>query len=143
MKYRTLAARFVDHEGPLAADIAWSWIADEQERGAARVDKDIAHIDEGLGRGHNYRLHDAAHPTKPPKDSTSDKGRAAVQADLMVQKGIALATYLVGRFPGMGFYMENPVGSLARRDYMRQRVRSGGVVQQEVRCCAYGRHPAL
>ena len=36
-------------------------------------------------KDNNYRLHLRTTPTRPPKDTTSAKGKAAVEADKMVQ----------------------------------------------------------
>ena len=43
-------------------------------------------------RGEHYRLHGTAHPTRPPRDNTSKKGKLAHMADAMVQPGIQVAT---------------------------------------------------
>ena len=75
---------------------------------------------------------------EPPKDNTSEKGKAATKADKMVRVGIALANDLCDLYPNMGLYMENPVGSLAKRGYMKAWIRSGKVVQREVHYCAFG-----
>ena len=92
-----------------------------------------------VGRGHNYRNH--RDPTRPPKDQVSDKGREAVAADAMVQKGIRVARWCA-RVLGTVFYLENPVGSLARRPYMGEWVKMTEgwempVRRREVHYCAY------
>ena len=86
-------------------------------------------------RGHNYRDH--THPHRPPRDRVSVKGRAAVEADRMVRQGIRVASWMA-KHKGVKFYMENPVGSLWRRPYMRQWEMSREVVRQQVDYCAYG-----
>ena len=92
-------------------------------------------------RGHNYRLHGPAHPDRPPKDDTSDKGIEAIKADEMVMHGIELAIWLVNAQPipgqGTAIYMENPVGSLWRRPYMEDWEATGMVKRFEVHYCAY------
>ena len=93
-----------------------------------------------VAKGNNYRLHGKAdvRGTRPPKDSTSDKGKIAHEADLMVQRGIQLASYLANcQSAHMSLYMENPVGSLAKRHFMVDWVESGQVRQMEVHYCAY------
>ena len=74
-------------------------------------------------RGHNYRLHGEENPDRPPRDSHSEKGIEAIEADDMVMCGIDFAIWMVNSQPipgqGAAFYMENPVGSLWRRPYMR------------------------
>lgn len=85
-------------------------------------------------RGHHYRDH--SHPDRPPKDMKSAKGKEAHQADRMVRKGIQVAEWFEERH-GSRFYMENPVGSLRMRPYMRKWVRSGRVVQRQVDYCSY------
>ena len=69
-------------------------------------------------RGHNYRLFGLDHPTRPPKDLTSKKGKEAQAADRMVRKAISVARYFVNKL-GAWFYIENPAGGLCRRPYMR------------------------
>ena len=55
----------------------------------------------------------------------------------MVRQGIRMAREAHRR--GVPFYMENPVGFLARRPYMRKWVREWRwVVRKEVHYCAYG-----
>ena len=88
------------------------------------------------GRGHNYRLHGVLHWRRPPKDNTSDKGRAAHAADRMVQQGVRVAT--AAHRAGVPFYMENPVGSLWRRPYMTKWVKKRWVVRATVHYCAFG-----
>ena len=92
------------------------------------------------GRGNNYRLHGKADKdgTRPPKDSTSMKGKMAHEADRMVQRGIQLTSYLANsQSSDMSLYMENPVGSLARRGFMRDWTESGKVIKETVHYCAY------
>ena len=86
-------------------------------------------------RGNNYRDHQ--HPDRPPKDKTSAKGKLAVQADKMVEQGIGVARWF-SRCRRTKFYMENPVGSLWRRPYMRRWEAQGEVVRRQVDYCAYG-----
>ena len=62
-------------------------------------------------RGHNYRLSGEDHPTRPPKDLTSAKGREAQAADRMVRKAISVARYFVNKL-GAWFYIENLAGSM-------------------------------
>ena len=69
-------------------------------------------------KGNNYRLHLQSTPTRPPKDKTSKKGRAAVAADEMVKGEIKMARWCRRRKVPM--YMENPVGSLWRREYVAE-----------------------
>ena len=92
-------------------------------------------------RGNNYRLHGQNFPERPPKDETSDKGKEAHDADLMVKKGIALAKWakkhLKRAGKGVSIYMENPVGSLCRRPYMVRWEESKMVKKEEVHYCAY------
>ena len=92
-------------------------------------------------RGNNYRLHGKDFPERPPKDEYSDKGKEAHAADAMVLKGIALAKWAKVNLkqPGktVAIYMENPVGSLCRRPYMRQWLESKMVKLEEVHYCAY------
>ena len=54
-----------------------------------------------------------------------------------VRKGIVTADWF-SRTRGTRFYMENPVGSLWRRPYMRQWEQSGRVVRRQVDYCAFG-----
>ena len=68
-----------------------------------------------VSRGHNYRNHD--HPERPPKDSTSKKGKEAAKADRMVKQAKKTANWFKAKL-GARFYMENPVGSLEKRPYM-------------------------
>ena len=86
-------------------------------------------------RGHNYRKCDRDHPTRPPRDSTSVKGRRAHKADRMVKHGIMVARYFEKELKAR-FYMENPVGNLCRRPYMRG-WEAEGVRRVEVHYCAY------
>ena len=92
-------------------------------------------------RGHNYRLHGEDHPDRPPKDNHSEKGIEAHKADEMVMQGIEFAIWMVNSQPipgqGAALYMENPVGSLWRRPYMRQWEEPGMVKRHEVHYCAY------
>ena len=93
-------------------------------------------------RGHNYRLHGPAHPDRPPKDSTSDKGKEAMKADEMVQQGIEVARWMQAALARPDWkpqvYMENPVGSLWRRPYMHHWEFEEKVVKKfEVHYCAY------
>ena len=88
-------------------------------------------------RGHNYRIHTGkAGQNRPPKDRCSVKGKEAHKADRMVKRGIQVAEWFAQE-QGARFYMENPVGSLRKRPYMRQWVKSQQVVQREVDYCAY------
>jgi len=93
-----------------------------------------------ITRGHNYRLHGEGSWHRPPKDRTSQKGLEAHRADRMVKQGIRVARE--AHRLGVPFYMENPVGSLARRPYMRRWVREWWgdwrwVVRKEVHYCAF------
>ena len=53
----------------------------------------------------------------------------------MVKHGIAVARYLAKKH-GAKFYMENPVGNLCRRPYMRG-WEADGVRKQMIHYCAY------
>jgi hypothetical protein len=86
-------------------------------------------------RGHNYRKCDKDHPTRPPRDDTSVKGRRAHRADRMVRHGIKVARYFEKTLQAL-FYLENPVGNLCRRPYMRG-WEADGVRRVEVHYCAY------
>lgn len=90
-------------------------------------------------RGNNYRLHGKGdtRDERPPKDEHSEKGKAAHEADRMVQKAIGLSTYMSVLYDYMGFYMENPVGSLWKRPYMVDWESWGTVRRHEVHYCAY------
>ena len=92
-------------------------------------------------RGHNYRLHGEANPDRPPRDNHSEKGIEAAEADEMVMQGIDFAIWVVNSQPipgqGAAFYMENPVGSLWRRPYMKLWEETGMVTRHEVHYCAY------
>ena len=92
-------------------------------------------------KGHNYRLHDKGHPNRPPKDNYSSKGKKAHLADAMVMKAIELVRYMwtnrLGGREDMPVYMENPVGSLCRQDYMREWECSLEVVKVPIDYCAY------
>ena len=89
-------------------------------------------------RGSNYRLHLASTPHRPPRDSTSEKGRAAMEADVMVNGEIRMARWCAHK--GVHMYMENPVGSLWRREYVVEWEREGWVQRREVHYCAYRHH---
>ena len=89
-------------------------------------------------RDNHYRLHDKDHPTKPPRDTTTRKGRMAHKADRMVKWAIRVVRYFVAKH-GALFYMENPVGNLCRRPYMRG-LEADGIRRVEVHYCAYGHH---
>ena len=93
-------------------------------------------------RGHNYRLHGLAHPERPPKETTSEKGKEAMKADEMVQQGIEVARWMQAAMARpdweMQVYMENPVGSLWRRPYIRDWEFEKDVVKKfEVHYCTY------
>ena len=92
-------------------------------------------------QGHNYRLHGEENPDRPPKDSHSEKGIEATEADDMVMCGIDFAIWMVNSQPipgqGAAFYMENPVASLWRRPYMKIWEETGMVTRHEVHYCAY------
>ena len=92
-------------------------------------------------KGHNYRLHDKGHPNRPPKDDHSPKGRKAHLADKMVRQAIELVRFMWARSLGgreeVPVYMENPVGSLCRQDYMREWECSGEVARVTIDYCAY------
>ena len=94
-----------------------------------------------ISRGHNYRRSGADFPTRPLKDDTSAKGRAACEADRMVKRGIEVARHL-SRVAKAKFYMENPEGGLCRRLYMRgwERWEEDKVRRVEVHYCAYEHH---
>ena len=94
-----------------------------------------------ISRGNHYRLSGADHPSRPPRDTTTAKGKLAHKADQMVKRGIAVAEYFDTVLSAM-FYMENPVGGLQRRPYMSSWVRrwKGRVRLIEVHYCAY-QHP--
>ena len=89
-------------------------------------------------KGNNYRLHMRSTPTKPPKDTTSEKGKAAVAADDMVKGEIKVARWC--RRKRVPIYMENPVGSLWRREYVVEWEKEGWVKREEVHYCAYDHH---
>jgi hypothetical protein len=92
-------------------------------------------------KGHNYRLHDKGHPNRPPKDDYSLKGKKAHLADEMVMKAIELVRFMwtnrLGGREDMPVYMENPVDSLCRQDYMRDWECSLEVVKVPIDYCAY------
>ena len=95
-------------------------------------------------RGNNCRLHGEGSWHSPPKDKARQKGLEAHMSDRMVWQGIRVAreAQAHARRIGVPFYMENPVGSLARKPYMRRWVKAwwGGwswVVRKGVHCCAY------
>lgn len=94
-----------------------------------------------ISRGHNYRLHGESHPDRPPRDDDSEKGQEAHRADSMVQKAIQFYQHLRRLHKGeaVPVYLENPVGSLARRPYnvMKAWVSTGEVRQEEVHYCVY------
>ena len=94
-----------------------------------------------ISRDNHYRLSGPDHPSRPPRDATTAKGRSAHKADRMVKRGIEVATYFATVLSAK-FYMENPVGGLCKRPYMSSwvRRREGGVRLLEVHYCAY-RHP--
>ena len=66
------------------------------------------------------------------------KGRMAHRADRMVKWAIRVVRHFVQHHEAM-FYIENPVGNLCRRPYMRG-LMADGVRQVEVHYCAYRHH---
>ena len=89
-------------------------------------------------KGHNYRLHDRSNPTKPPKSRSTVKGRMAHRADKMVKWAIRVLRYFIREHEAL-VYLENPVGNLCRRPYMRG-LQADGFRRVEVHYCAYGHH---
>ena len=88
-----------------------------------------------ITRGHNYRDHSHEF-LRPPKDYTSQKGKAAAAADEMVKKAIQVAKWFSKELRAQVF-MENPVGMLCRQEYMTEWVATGMVKVFEVDYCAF------
>ena len=84
-------------------------------------------------RGANYRDHSVW--SRPPVQGV--RGRLARQHDRLVQLWLGIAEEWQRR--GGCWFMENPVGSLARRPYYRKAQSLGGVRLREVHYCVYGR----
>ena len=87
-----------------------------------------------IRKDNHYR--DCKHKDRPPKDRHSDKGKLAMRADAMVRQGIKLSKWLEEE-QGAAYYMENPVGDLHRRPYMRCWEKEGSR-REVVHYCAYG-----
>ena len=84
-------------------------------------------------RGRNYRDHTVWE--RPPVKGR--RGNLAREHDRLVQLWLRVAECWGRR--GVAWFMENPVGSLARRPYYRKVAEREGVRVVEVHYCAYGR----
>ena len=88
-------------------------------------------------RGCHYR--DYTDKFRRPRKRTTKWGRLAAQADRQVQLAIRMADW-AETVLGAPYYLENPVGDLCKRPFMRMWERKRGVTRHMLHYCAY-KHP--
>ena len=90
-------------------------------------------------KGCGYRDH--SKDNRPPLQSARTKyGKMAREADLLVKGVLKVIKQWNKRFKEMRWCIENPVGSLAKREYMQEGVWRQPRQLREIHYCAYG-HP--
>ena len=88
------------------------------------------------GNGWHYRQHQ--HPDKPPRDDNSDKHKMAKLHDRLVSNILTAWKCDADAGYHQSLFMENPVGFLQHRPFIKRAERMLQLVKNKVHYCAFG-----